>query len=98
MTNGAKVLLGVVAALLFLLASVGRYEVHQAGPRNVMAWVHDRWTGTVQLCAPNGSACYPIHPAVARPPVVVQAAQPRAQAQPDPGDWITPPEPAPTRR
>lgn len=72
---------GAVAGVAATLAWTGRWDVRPAGPQGVMAWMHDRWTGTVQLCPPRAVECIPIHP-----------PRPRA-VPPQPNDWITPREP-----
>lgn len=52
-----------LATLILLLAVIGgiatadRYETRGAGPNNVQAIVHDKWTGRSWLCAVDGRSC-----------------------------------------
>ncbi len=81
MMAGAGFALGIMAAAAWL----GRYNTHPVGPQGMVAWVHDRWAGTIQLCRPNAPKCIPLFPSERPPP------------SPLPEDWMIPLEPPSTR-
>lgn len=63
MTRPSKALLGLCAALLATVIYLTRDEVTNAGPRNLQTRIHNRWTGSVTICAAYGEpACKQVYP------------------------------------
>jgi hypothetical protein len=62
MTALNKILTVACAILAITVIYLSRDEVTASGPRSLLTRIHNRWTGTVVLCYPDGNKCTQVYP------------------------------------